>query len=106
MTDWTESKTVDGTIVRSRELAPDARHKVSGSHQWVVTVHPYDLARYHYAHSRDGMRWDIYRDAPMTYAGMTPRGPEYIRTEGGSPEHILWILRELDKSVAAHIDLS
>lgn len=106
MSDWTESTTVDGMVVRSRELAPDARHKVSNGNHWIETIHPCDMARYHYAHSRDGVRWGIYREAPMTYGTMTPRSPEYLRTEGGSPEHILFILRELDKSVAPHIDHS
>lgn len=106
MTTWTESKTFDGTVVRSRKLAADASHDVSGSHQWVKTIHPYDMARYHYAHSFDGMRWDIYREQGFLLARMQPRGPEYIRTEHGSPEFVLSVLRELDKSVTAHIDLS
>lgn len=106
MSDWTESKTVDGTIVRSRELAPDARHSVSGSHQWVKTIHPYDMARYHYAHSFDGNRWDVYREAPFTYGMSAPRRPEHKGTFVGTPDTILTTLRELDQSVAPHIDHS
>lgn len=94
MTTWTESTTVDGTVVRSRELASDARHSVSGRHQWVRTIHPYDLAQYHFAHSLDGKRWNIYR------------GTEFKGRDYGTPKHISFILRELDKSVAPHIDHS
>lgn len=100
MTTWKTSTTVNGTEVRSRELAGDARHKVSGTDQWVETIHPYDLARYHFAHSSDGLRWDIYREADHTHIG------DYKGSVTGGPMEALKACRELDATVTAHIDLS
>lgn len=104
--EWTVSHTVDGTEVRSKALAPDARLKASGRDLWVSTIHPCDMARYHYAHSRDGKHWAIYREAGFAYGtGPVPQ-PQHKVTLIGTPEKALEVLRDLDKGVAAHIDLS
>lgn len=99
---WTESKTINGEIVRSYELAPDARHRICGDVHWISITRPYDLARYHFAHSTDGTRWSIFREAARG-------GPEYNEYKGtavGTPLEILVRLRMFDATVTAKIDHS
>jgi hypothetical protein len=69
--------------------------------QWITTRHPYDLANYHWAHSRDGEQWDIYRDVGF---GSNHRRHLIGTIRERDPEHVVAALREHDKSVCPMMD--
>lgn len=84
------------------ELGPLARHKIDDAtgQQWVTTLHPYDLAEYHWAFSINGRQWLVCLD--MGYG----RKPKIVATVEGTPESVLVSMREYDKSIKSCIDHS
>lgn len=65
---------------------------------WIMTIHPYDLTEYHYAHSDGGNLWYVCR--------AVGRRVRLITKTTGDPRQVVAKLRELDKPLRSHIDLS
>ena len=76
-------------------------HKVAKGCHWVRTLHPYDLAEYHWAYSPDGKAWGVYRDQGM---GLQYRCILVDTLRTGDASEVAERLRELNKGVLSHID--
>jgi hypothetical protein len=66
----------------------------NGRH-WVQTIHPYDLAEYHYAFSSDGRRWQILWKQKLVTTITTT-----------DPTQVLRVVKEYDRDIVARIDHS
>ncbi len=85
------------------KLGDHAGMSVTESGYWIRTYHPFDLAEYHWAHSADGARWEIYRGDGMRY--------NHRRTHAGTvttadPNVVVDQLRKYDAAVYPMMDLS
>jgi hypothetical protein len=66
--------------------------------QFVRTIHPYDLAEYHYATSPDGQKWHINR-----IVGRELKGFGFFT---GTPDDVVTELRRRDAPIPAQMDRS
>jgi len=71
--------------------------------RWVRTYHPYDLADYHWAFSRDGEIWAIYLGERRMNSGPVYCGRAFCDAHG-----VVEVLRTYDRErgISARIDKS
>lgn len=67
---------------------------IDASGHWLRTYHPYDLAEYHWAWSRDGRVWMIFRDHGM---GANHRREQAATVASDNPAVVIFNMVELDR---------